>query len=100
MEGTALEAPGTARPAALGTRTRITCFRRRRETCAQRKRISGPVFGQIKRGLGCVQLLPNGINEIRGGVALGLCGLESQETPVSRMKEEDWSKWDRAQTVP
>jgi transposase len=36
-----------------------------RETYAERKWISEPVFGQIKRGLGFVQFLLNGINKMR-----------------------------------
>jgi hypothetical protein len=37
-----------------------------RKTYAERKWISEPVFGQIKRGLGFVQFLLNGIAQMRG----------------------------------
>lgn len=37
-----------------------------RETYAQRKWITEPVFGQIKRGLGFVQFLLNGMEKMRG----------------------------------
>ena len=36
-----------------------------RETYAQRKWITEPVFGQIKRGMGFTQFLLNGIDKIR-----------------------------------
>ena len=39
--------------------------RKGRETYAERKWITEPVFGQIKRGLGFTQFLLNGIDKMR-----------------------------------